>query len=76
VPDPIYGEEVAGFVVLCPGAALSNETIQAYCRSRLPAFKVPKSILIVDELPKNSRGKIDRNVLVALWADRLPNRQT
>jgi acyl-coenzyme A synthetase/AMP-(fatty) acid ligase len=76
VPDPIYGEEVAGFVVLSSSASLSNNEIQAYCRCRLPAFKVPKSILIVDEIPKNSRGKIDRKMLVALWADRLANRQT
>ena len=72
VPDPIYGEEVAGFVALCPGASLSNDDVQAYCRCRLPAFKVPKSILFVNELPKNSRGKIDRKALVDIWALRDP----
>ncbi len=70
VPDPIYGEEVAGFVALSPGAALSNDEILEYCRRKLPAFKAPKSILVVQELPKNSRGKIDRKALVDVWADR------
>ena len=81
VPDPIYGEEVAGFVALAPGASLSNDDVLAYCRCKLPAFKVPKSILFVKELPKNSRGKLDRKALVDIWAlrdpgtDRAPARQ-
>jgi acyl-CoA synthetase (AMP-forming)/AMP-acid ligase II len=69
VPDPIYGEEVAGFVNLAPGVSLSSGDILALCRSKLPAFKVPKSILLLDELPKNARGKIDRKRLVDLWTE-------
>jgi acyl-coenzyme A synthetase/AMP-(fatty) acid ligase len=64
LPDAIYGEEVAGFVVLSPGASLSQDEILAHCRTRLPAFKAPKSIYLVHELPKNSRGKIDRKALI------------
>jgi acyl-coenzyme A synthetase/AMP-(fatty) acid ligase len=67
VPDPIYGEEVAGFVNLGPGIAMSSSDILALCRYKLPAFKAPKSILLLDELPKNARGKVDRKRLVELW---------
>jgi len=76
VPDPIYGEEVAGFVTLSPGVALSSDEILAYCRSKLPQSKVPKSVLFVNELPKNSRGKIDRRELVDLWEKLSPSRET
>jgi acyl-coenzyme A synthetase/AMP-(fatty) acid ligase len=69
VPDAIYGEEVAGFVNLVPGASLSSDDILMFCRSRLPAFKAPKSILLLDELPKNARGKIDRKQLIDFWVE-------
>ena len=70
IPDPIYGEEVVGFVTLSPGATLSDEEIITHCRAKLPLFKAPKSILVLDEIPKNSRGKVDRKALVDLFAAR------
>jgi acyl-CoA synthetase (AMP-forming)/AMP-acid ligase II len=73
VPDPIYGEEVVSFVTLLPGFSLSSDQILVYCRSRLPQSKVPKSVLFVSKLPKNSRGKIDRKALVDLWTARSPS---
>jgi acyl-coenzyme A synthetase/AMP-(fatty) acid ligase len=72
VPDPIYGEEVACFITLSPGVSLSGDAVLTYCRGKLPAFKVPKSVRFVSELPKNARGKIDRKALVDLWLDRAP----
>jgi acyl-coenzyme A synthetase/AMP-(fatty) acid ligase len=71
VPDPIYGEEVIGFVNLSRGSSLSSEEILAHCRSKLPLFKLPKSILLLDELPKNARGKVDRKQLVDLWLEQM-----
>jgi acyl-CoA synthetase (AMP-forming)/AMP-acid ligase II len=67
VPDPIYGEELVGFVTLSNGIALSSEDILAHCRRKLPAFKTPKFIVLLDELPKNARGKVDRNQLADVW---------
>ena len=68
VPDPIYGEEVVGFVTLASGATLSSSAILTHCRSRLPPFKAPKTVLILEEIPKTARGKVDRNALVNLFA--------
>ncbi len=70
VPDPIYGEEVVGFVAAAPGAVLAAEAVLAHCRRALPELKVPKAIVFVPELPKNSRGKIERHALVELWRAR------
>jgi acyl-CoA synthetase (AMP-forming)/AMP-acid ligase II len=70
IPDPIYGEEVVGVVTLLPGAALSAEDIMTHCRAKLPPFKAPKSILVLDEIPKNARGKVDRKSLADLFTVR------
>lgn len=63
VPDPKYGEEVHGAVVL-KGRA-EAEDIVAFCRDRLADFKVPKKIYIADALPRTATGKIQRRHVAA-----------
>ncbi|WP_029088582.1 fatty acyl-CoA synthetase [Brevibacterium album] len=60
VPDEKWIEAISAFVVVRPGAedALTAEDVTAHVRSRLAAFKVPKSVSFVPELPKNTSGKI------------------
>ena len=67
VPDKIYGEEVVACVVTRPGSDLSAEDVIAHCGKFLAPFKTPKEICFVDELPRNARGKLDREALVASW---------
>ncbi len=67
VPDRIYGEEIVGYVVLRPDARLSPADVLKHCRAALPAFKVPKTIVVRDRLPKTERGKLDRKALVEEW---------
>lgn len=67
VPNPIYGEEVVAFVVRKPDSTLTVDAILAHCRQSLAPFKTPKEILFVDDLPKNARGKLDRESLARLW---------
>ena len=67
VPNPIYGEEVVAFVVPRAGSGLSAEAIIAHCRQSLAPFKTPKQIFFVDELPRNARGKLDRESLSSRW---------
>jgi long-chain acyl-CoA synthetase len=63
IPDPIYGEEVKAFVVLkTAGSACEAELID-FCKQHLPAFKRPKSIRLMDALPKSAVGKILRREL-------------
>jgi long-chain acyl-CoA synthetase len=63
VPDPYRGETVKAYVVRRPGAALSEAEVIAWCREKLAAYKVPRSVVFVDELPKSAVGKILRKNL-------------
>jgi long-chain acyl-CoA synthetase len=63
VPDPDFGEEVQAFVVLKQGAKTDPEKLKAFCTNRLAKYKVPKTIEFLDELPKNTTGKILRRSL-------------
>ena len=65
VPHPDFGEGVTAAVVLRPGAKLSEADILDAVRSRLARYKLPKRILLVDELPRNTMGKVQKNLLRA-----------
>jgi acyl-coenzyme A synthetase/AMP-(fatty) acid ligase len=67
VPDPIYGEEVVSFVVCKAGATPSAESVLAHCAAHLAEFKRPKQVIFRDALPRNARGKLDRNSLADEW---------
>jgi long-chain acyl-CoA synthetase len=60
VPDPMLGEEIAAFVTLRPGATVDTDALIAWCRERLAAYKYPRRVVIVPELPKSATGKILR----------------
>jgi long-chain acyl-CoA synthetase len=57
-PDERLGEEVVAVVVLHPGSELSADELIAYCRERLAAYKYPREIRFVAELPKGPSGKV------------------
>ncbi|MEE2061652.1 class I adenylate-forming enzyme family protein [Rhodococcus artemisiae] len=63
VPDEYRGETVKAFVSLVPNAAVSSEELIGYCRERMAAYKYPRSVVILDELPKNASGKLLRREL-------------
>jgi long-chain acyl-CoA synthetase len=58
IPDAALGEEVAAFVTLRPGARANAEELVAFCRERLAAFKYPRRVSVVSELPKGATGKV------------------
>jgi long-chain acyl-CoA synthetase len=57
-PDQRLGEEVVAVLSLRPGASVTAEEIIAYCRERLAAYKYPREVRFMDELPKGPSGKI------------------
>jgi long-chain acyl-CoA synthetase len=57
-PDEKLGEEVLAYVALKPGASAEPEEIIAFAKDRLAAYKYPREVRIVDELPKGATGKI------------------
>ncbi|WP_336822011.1 fatty acid--CoA ligase family protein [Sporosarcina sp. USHLN248] len=63
VPDPDFGEEVQAFVVLKKGAQLEEKALKEFCAKRLAKYKIPETIDFLDELPKNTTGKILRRSL-------------
>jgi malonyl-CoA/methylmalonyl-CoA synthetase len=63
VPHSDFGEAVVAVVVSEPGAGVSEDGIIAACRGQLANFKVPKRVLMVDELPRNSMAKVQKNLL-------------
>ena len=68
VPDPLYGEEVAAFVVLKEGRAAAGEEVAAYCREHLADYKCPKSVRLVADIPKGPTGKLLKRELARLFA--------
>ena len=71
VPDDTWGEAVKAMVVLKPGAEADPADIIAFARTRIAAFKAPKSIDFIEALPRNASGKILRRELRApYWEGR------
>jgi long-chain acyl-CoA synthetase len=62
-PDERLGEEVVAVVVRREGSSVSADEIIAYCRERLAAYKYPREIRFMDELPKGPSGKILKSAL-------------
>ncbi|NMB41167.1 MAG: long-chain-fatty-acid--CoA ligase [Firmicutes bacterium] len=63
IPDELYGEEVAAFVVLKDHEKAGEEEIISFCHRFLADFKCPKQVKIVREIPKSSSGKLLRRKL-------------
>ena len=63
VPHPDFGEVGVAVVVPKPGARLDAEQIIATLKSKLANFKIPKRCFVVDDLPRNTMGKVQKNVL-------------
>jgi long-chain acyl-CoA synthetase len=63
VPDERRGETVKAFVSLKPGATATPEELVAHCKQRMAAYKYPRLVELIDELPKTVTGKILRREL-------------
>ncbi len=63
LPDPDFGEAVAAVVVREKGVQIDDTAIHDALAPRLARFKLPKKIFFVEELPRNTMGKVQKNVL-------------
>jgi acyl-CoA synthetase (AMP-forming)/AMP-acid ligase II len=63
VPDERQGEVGRAYVVPRPGERPVDIDLVAFCKERLANYKVPRTIVLVDELPLNATGKVDKNIL-------------
>ncbi len=63
VPDARLGEVGAAFVVLRPGTALAGEDVIAWSRDQMANYKVPRTVVVVEDLPRNATGKVVKDEL-------------
>ena len=68
-PHPVLGEDVVAFVVLHPGARADGDELRAFGLEQLADYKVPRTFLFVDDLPRNATGKVVKPELKARLAD-------
>jgi malonyl-CoA/methylmalonyl-CoA synthetase len=69
VPHPDFGEGVTAVVVRARGSALDEKAVFDGLKDRLARYKQPKRVLFVDDLPRNTMGKVQKNVLRETYAD-------
>jgi acyl-CoA synthetase (AMP-forming)/AMP-acid ligase II len=65
VDDEQFGQRLAAFVVLQPGASATPEMLKQHVRENLANYKVPREVVLLDQLPRNAVGKIVRSELKA-----------
>jgi len=63
VPDDTWGEVGRAYVVEAAGCSVTAGDVLAHCRQRLAKYKVPKSVMIVEALPRTASGKVQKHVL-------------
>lgn len=69
LPHPDFGEGVAAIVVAAPGADLSEHTILDALKDRLARYKQPKRVIVVEALPRNAMGKVQKAALREAYSD-------
>ena len=63
VPHDTWGEQVVAFVVPQPGLTLTTEDLDQHLRGTLAAYKIPREVVLVDALPRNASGKVQKRDL-------------
>ncbi len=76
VPDRVYGEAVACFVVPQPGQTLSVDSIMEHLKPRLSEFKMPQSISFMKAIPKTDRAKVSKDGLLKYWQEHVQPQET
>ena len=68
-PHPDFGEGVVGILAQSPSAAIELDQIEQAAKAQLAKFKLPKQLVVVDELPRNTMGKVQKNILRDTYRD-------
>ena len=63
VSDEEFGQRLRSYIVVRPGASLTERDVKEYVRNRLARFKIPRDVLFVDALPRNAGGKVLKRLL-------------
>ncbi|MDE2340162.1 MAG: acyl-CoA synthetase, partial [Alphaproteobacteria bacterium] len=65
VPDTRWGEVGCAYVIPVAGKVVDEAQILAHCAARLAKFKVPKTVVMTDSIPRTASGKVQKHVLKA-----------
>ena len=71
VPDPRLAEVACACVVVEPGQAITDADLDAFCRGKMASFKIPRHLLVVDDYPMTSSGKVQKYLLRQMAAEQL-----
>ncbi len=63
VPDAQWGEVGRAYIIPVPGQSMTPERILAHCKARLARYKVPKTVVVTDSLPRTASGKLQKHLL-------------
>ena len=63
LPHPDFGEQVVAVIVLEETVRLDKPTLINKMKNKIASFKIPKEVLFLDELPRNTMGKVQKNIL-------------
>jgi acyl-CoA synthetase (AMP-forming)/AMP-acid ligase II/thioesterase domain-containing protein len=72
IADPVSGEAVATLVRLVKGASVSPASIRAWCGERMRQAVIPERWIFVDAIPRNARGKVNRDAVRRMFAEDIP----
>jgi fatty-acyl-CoA synthase len=65
VDDDRFGQRLRAFVVVRDGEQLTEDEVKGYVKDNLASYKTPRDVVFVDELPRNSTGKVLKRELAA-----------
>tara|TARA_B100000686_G_C16752252_1_gene953267 strand:+ start:364 stop:1926 length:1563 start_codon:yes stop_codon:yes gene_type:complete len=68
VPDPVYGEGIVCYIVPKPQQSITKKSLHNFCDQHLTMIKRPTDFVIIEKIPLNDRGKVDRNALRSRWS--------
>jgi fatty-acyl-CoA synthase len=71
VPDERYGEELMAWVILRPGASLTEAEVKDFCRGQIAHFKIPRYVKFVDSFPMTVTGKVQKFKMREMATDQL-----
>jgi len=75
LPDPYRGETVKAFVVPRPGETVTEDEVISFCKEKLAAYKVPRKVEFLEELPKSNIGKVLRRKLREMEIEKAANKE-
>jgi fatty-acyl-CoA synthase len=72
-PDPEWGETVVAVVSLAPGARVTLEEIREHAIARLARYKLPRALQVIEQVPRNASGKLEKPAIRRIIEDRSPS---